>query len=1371
MTDPSGTIYRIDQLKVDNWIPWRRRMEALLVDRDLIDYVDGTIKEPVAPAATDLAAMAAYNTSFSSWKPKNAKAKSLLVMAISDGEMIHIEGATTAMDMWNQLCLLKEPKGPSSIVSTRRRLYRLYAEEGTDIVAHISELRKLQNQLHMMGSKVSDEDFNMLLVSSLPESWDLYTSAYFGAHTGTVSITSHELCSIIMDEYRRRAERSGSSDSALLAKANKEGRPVCTNPKCKRKVGHTFAKCWAPGGGAEGQGPRQKRKDKSNQAEDNEGEDVAYNAVDSTPQFDSRFANSQWLADSGTTSHITPVREAFLDYTPLPSSSIKGVGDNRIKAEGRGTVKLSFNVDGQIVKHSLKNVLYAPAAVNSLLSISRLDEAGLRCEFGQGKCVIRQGSHVIGQGKKDRRLYVLNATFVLPPRSNLASSDQSTDTATWDEWHRRFGHLAISGLVTLHRQHMVDGLHIDEASSPSEKCDACIQAKFHVRPFPKESTSRSSVPGDRTHSDLWGKAQATSLGGKIYYVSFTDDCTRHCAVYFMSKKSETFAKLKLYMSWLERQGKHPKAIRIDNGKEYVNREITSWCQEKGISIETTAPYSPSQNGVAERFNRTLLELARAMLFARHLPSFLWSEAVSYAAYIRNRAPTQALDGKTPHEAFTGRKPDVSHLREFGSDIWILDQRPSRQKLDPKARKFIFVGYDEGSKGVRYFDKIQRQVRVSRNFSFGESSPEVQIDFIFPDSSIEGVSSKSNQQSSISNVQSSSSMGNPPNPPNPPTGIAPHVIPPPTVIPPPSPVAPPPTRKKGFVPSQYAEISDKNIIDGPRRRNQPDYKAMDSGSDEQANFASESFDFTFSSTDVAPEVMPQSLDEAKRSPEWPDWQKAIDAELAVLHSKGTWKLTELPKDRKPVENRWVFAKKYDENGIVTQYKARLVAKGYSQVPGVDYQETFSPVARLDSLRTMFSVAAINDWEIHMMDVKSAYLNGDLEEEIYMLQPEGYEDGTGRVCLLIKTIYGLKQSGRQWNRKLDRILHKHGYTRLETDHCVYKKTSKDGRTLIYIWVDDMVLFASSLEALEELKSILKSELDIKDIGEPKYFLGIEITRDRVNRTISLSQKNYVDTIVRRMNLQDAKPVSTPMNPSVTLVKKEDGPRDPKQSYRYAMAIGSLMYAALGTRPDIAFAVQCLSQFSANPSPEHWTAVKRVFRYLLGTRTYSLTLGACSKDEVSIQLNGYADADWGSNPVDRKSVSGYTFLINDGAIAWSSKKQPTVALSSTEAEYIASTHAARQIIWLRQFLSELEFPEQKPTTLHNDNKGAIALSKDPQFHARSKHIDIQHHFIREKIADGLIEIIYCPTDDMLADLFTKGLPKPKHEGFTKSIGVSPV
>jgi hypothetical protein len=503
----------------------------------------------------------------------------------------------------------------------------------------------------------------------------------------------------------------------------------------------------------------------------------------------------------------------------------------------------------------------------------------------------------------------------------------------------------------------------------------------------------------------------------------------------------------------------------------------------------------------------------------------------------------------------------------------------------------------------------------------------------------------------------------------------------------------------------------------------------------------------------------------------EWKEAMREELEMLKEKGTYKLVELPADRQAIGSKWTFVKKVDELGRVSRHKARLVALGCSQIPGIDFTETFAPMVRLESMRAALAMAALEDLEIIQMDIWGAYLNGELKEEIYMRQPPGFEDGTGRVWKLVKTIYGLKQSGREWNREFDRKLTSIQLIKTAVDHCVYFREHEGERTWVTVWVDDLLILSMSRAEAERTKTEIEKLFETKDLGEPRKIIGIEITRDRDAGTITLSQHHYIETLLAKYGLTDAKPLATPMDPNITLRKvPADAPPAPADLRgQYQSMIGRLMYAAICTRPDIAYTVTALSQYSSNPGPEHWSACKRVLRYLSGTRNYGLVYG--NTHDVGIHSTGYSDADYAANPDDRKSISGYAFMLGGATYAWSSKKQTTVATSSTEAEYTALAHATRFAVWSRYLLEEMGHSQESPTVIYEDNQAALALARDPQYHARSKHFDIQNHFIREKIENGIVEPVYCGTEDQIADILTKPLAKPKHEKFARALGLLPV
>ena len=529
------------------------------------------------------------------------------------------------------------------------------------------------------------------------------------------------------------------------------------------------------------------------------------------------------------------------------------------------------------------------------------------------------------------------------------------------------------------------------------------------------------------------------------------------------------------------------------------------------------------------------------------------------------------------------------------------------------------------------------------------------------------------------------------------------------------------------------------------------------------------------TSNAEALEPRSLKEAQSRPDWPLWEKAIEEELATLKAAGTWEVVDAPEGVNVVGSKWVFRAKKDAAGNIVRYKARLVAQGFSQVPGVDYFDTFAPVARLASIRTVLAFAAAEDYETGQIDIKGAYLNGKLTEDevIYMKQPPGYEERGGasgrvKVLRLVKTLYGLKQAGRRWYQMLVWIMTKLGFSRCGGDQAVFFRRCEKTNVLIIVLVhvDDCSIVGKTKALVNRFKVEIAKFVDITDLGDLHWILGIEVRRIREERKLLLSQKSYIDSILRRYGFEDLKPISTPMDPNIRLTSAQSPSTTEEiaamRNVPYHQAVGSLMYATLGTRPDICFAVQTVSRFNSKPGLAHWDAVKRIFRYLKGTKDLWLGYGGVAKE-----LAGYADAD-GSMAEDRKAISGYAFMVNGGAVSWSAKRQQIISLSTTESEYIAATYAAKEALWLRQLILQLFGITLDATTLFSDNQSAIALTKEHQYHARTKHIDVRFHFIRWIVEEGKVRLIYCPTEEMVADILTKALPSAKVKHFARELGL---
>ena len=526
-------------------------------------------------------------------------------------------------------------------------------------------------------------------------------------------------------------------------------------------------------------------------------------------------------------------------------------------------------------------------------------------------------------------------------------------------------------------------------------------------------------------------------------------------------------------------------------------------------------------------------------------------------------------------------------------------------------------------------------------------------------------------------------------------------------------------------------------------------------------------------DAAEDLNP-TYEETKKRPDWPKWKEALQAELRSLEANKTWSIVERPKDTNVVSSKWVLRIKKNAAGEIEKYKARLVARGFTQIHGVDYYETYTPVARLASFRILLAMANRNGWAADSFDFDSAYLNSVLsdDEVIYLEQPPDFSSDNPRkyVLRLHKALYGLKQGARNWYESLKGALEQLGFKRMESDHGVFVKRWEDRRFVVVgMHVDDCLSIGTSQGLVTEFKKRINEKYKMTDLGPCKWLLGIKIDRDLANGTLALSQHTYIDSIVARFNFDDLKPSAIPMDPAATLLKSQSPSTladiAKMKHIPYREAVGSLMYAAMGTRPDIAFATSTVAQFLENPGWAHWEAVKRIFRYLKGTRNVSLVYGGKQED-----LQGWTDAD-GASQEHRRAISGYVYMVDGGAVSWSSKKQELVTLSTTEAEYVAMTHAAKEGLWLRTLFGEVFAPINKPTTIFGDNQSAIALATGGQYHPRTKHIDIRYHFIRYIIEAESIKLVYCPTDEQTADPLTKALPSLKVKHFATEMGLREV
>jgi hypothetical protein len=997
-------------------------------------------------------------------------------------------------------------------------------------------------------------------------------------------------------------------------------------------------------------------------------------------------------------------------------------------------------------------------------------------------------------------------------------------------WHRRLGHLGIENMKRLLKEDMVTGIPHDSWTKDDCHCEGCMWGRQARKPFKHDDEKDRGVclPGEEIHTDLWGPARvAQRHTGKRYSVRFLDRATRYSKVYHLKYKSEQFKYFKVFKAASELEtGNKVKRVQSDRGGEYLNGEAKKYMEEHGITVRTSPSRSPQMNGRAERLNRTAMDKSLSMLHMAGLHVRIWVEAVDTATYLMNISPI-AGSNITPYEAWHGRKPQLKDLKVFGCDAWRHIHKDLREngKLGKKSAKQIFVGYALDSKCYKLMDPSTGKITESRDVEFDESSfqmrVETQIDpSLKRDSAIameDEVSFELEHEVPEARTpqkpKSNDSIGRNPLPRKAKQNVDYAEIEQETeeevheeavdrVTYDPLGVTVRDANGNLMYPARFmpGDIENRRLTDLPEVQeneedifNQQDFVTwtdetgpplapndinrgpLNPSRRMQAKVA-KIFAKLTNLIDIPEE--PIRLKDAMSGPFKEKWKESMRAELEAHKKNHTWDLVEREPNMNVIQAKWVYKIKVNEKGEISKFKSRLVGRGDMQSEGVDYKETFAPVARMNSIRLTLAMGAILDLEIHSMDVVTAYLNGDLEEEIYMVQPPGFrEDGDNRVCRLRKGLYGLKQAGRVWHKCLLDYLKSIGFTPLAADSCIYLRVDgEDGKdvTILDVSTDDLIIMGNNMDLVNVFKTEMKNRFEMTDQGELVHHLGMEIIRDRQARTLMLNQEVYINNLLKRYGMMNAKPAKTPTahDAASELVMancpstKEDIAE--MDSIPFRQAIGSLTYLTTCTRPDIAAALGSVSKFVSNPGMAHWSAVKRIMRYIKGTSNYGLKLGGTS--EETMILDGYADSDWAGDQDDRRSRTGYIFQLNGSTITWCSRRQPTVANSSMEAEYMGAHGSTMEALWIRKILAELRHAQKGATVIKEDNQGCIALTKNDVMSSKMKHIQIKYHATREQVQAKRVAFQYCHTSKNLADIMTKGLPQKIFERLRDEIGVVP-
>lgn len=817
--------------------------------------------------------------------------------------------------------------------------------------------------------------------------------------------------------------------------------------------------------------------------------------------------------------------------------------------------------------------------------------------------------------------------------------------------------------------------------SSKEICEPCMRAKATRLPF-KNPIRKSNYIGEMIHSDISGPVNPPTKKGYRYFQTILDDYSRFLKVYILKNKNEAAQNLINYIKEINTQkGVKVKRIRCDNGGEFSSSYFKSFCIKKGIKIEYTVAYSPQQNGSAERLNRTLYNKARTMMTETCLPKYLWAEAILCAAYQINRS-ISSVTGCIPAVLFR-EKNNLNIMKIFGSKAWAT-KLPRDAKFDDRAIETRMVGY--GENGYRLWVPETDQVIISRDVRFDETQIKLSLENEMENNEIEEQRYKNNIQE-IKKEEDKESE-----------------------------------EEKNEDLENKIQNEEKIFTRSGRQVKTPEYLK---------NYETEANVTYCMLADVGYAMLndiPTSFEEAIKDEEW---KKAIDKELQALKNLETWEETKLPQGKKLIETRWIFKQKDD--GVK---KARLVVRGYQQKKD-DFEIMYSPVARLTTVRMMISKAVQSNMIIHQLDIPTAFLNGTVKSEIYIKTPEGLKTNKDTVLKLKRSLYGLTESPKCWNERIDNFLKEKGFNRSGYDSCLYFTN----KTWILIYVDDILIIGEEKEIIEEFKREFKA----KYLGKMVKFLGMEILYN-IDK-ITIKQTQMIEKILTTFNMTECKTMSSPMETRF----------DPKLEENeiinvpYRQLIGSLLYLTMTSRPDISYAVSLLSRYLDKPNENLWKAGKRIIRYLKGTKEKGLLFRRSDEEEV---LWGYSDADWAGDKEERKSVSGAFIFQGHNPIAWLSKKQNCVALSSAESEYIAAATTAQEILNLKGVSANLG--HDMKAILLVDNIGAISLSKSCENSKRAKHIDVKFNFIKDLIDKKIIEIQYVNTKDNFADIMTKSVTK---------------
>lgn len=1299
--DKTNNNVRINVYHGNNFPLWKKQLEIFLTLKKL--WATVSTKPPVDRKEE--------------WVDKNNLAMHIILSNLSKSYMGMIQRMTSAYEMWNAIVINYGATGDEAKLALEGEYQNARIRRNESALEFAQRLFELRAAAKELGAELTERDmitklvnclelrYEMLVICITGEPESTKTYAKLMARIKQYSVMFPDKERIVDRKFERRlksnngyqrtnwrlqeatalnAERSYHKNSNLKRSFSAQRKGSESRPKkdlsqiecykCHKK-GHYKSDC-----------PNEKKARERS-------------AMVAEAYLSESVIDDAWLIDSGATDHMINTMNNIQNYTQFDKPMPVRIGDARLLASyGKGTVSLEVTIDGKKRVLDLKDTLYVPDLKRKLISVSKGVDNGMSVNFeGQKVVVFDTTKTKVLEGTKCGKLFKVHCREFLEgdKEAQLNEVEEPNEESNLNLWHCRLAHQSKSNIIKMKNSDVVTGLEnldIVKESKQSDldkiDCEACCFAKQTKTAVPRSHKERVTEVGMNVHVDICGPIGALSYNKKSYFILFKDEYSTYRHIYFMKSREEAYNLIRKYVAEVKADtNKNVLRFTSDRGSEFTSNRTQQFFLENQIAHAMSAPFTPQQNGIIERDNRTVMEATRAMLFYASMPEKLWNEAAATAVHVLNRSINTTSNNITPYELYFDKKPRLSHLRIFGCAAFMKAQEKKRsgyqKKLEARSTKLRLVGY-ERDYTYRLYNPASNKIEISRGVLFNE------------------------KDINKGNIQT------------------------------------------------YKYIDD----------------FITNEDDSQQNEATLGEDHEVMVTESKPDLEPRNYEEAINSPQASDWKKAMQEEIDSLYKNKTWSIISYePGKVKPIKCKWVYKLKRDSNNEIVRYKARLVAKGYSQVAGIDYEETFSPVVRLESVRLILSIVAKHDLDMKQFDVKTAFLNGKLEETILMEEPEEFKtdttNGTIKVCKLEKSLYGLKQASRVWNNTFVDFLKRFKLEQLYSDSCVLIRKEPD-MLIIAIYVDDGLVCSNNPHLLDEAIAHLKKEFEITEL-DAKCFVGLEIQRDRLNKSLSINQQSYIERLVSRFEMNNSKTVDIPMSSANKFIKDGvyGGGISKSVQVPFREAVGSLMYLMTASRPDIACSLNILARFCADPKLAHWIALKNIIRYVNSTKNCGITF--CKSGESN--LVAYCDSDYGGCCDTRRSVTGLVVKNYSGPIVWKSTKQSVTAESTVEAEFLACDAVSKEVVWVKNFLEEITPNKvESPIAINCDNQGTFELIKNKQIHSRIKHMDIKYMAVRERIDNKKIILKYVPTSDNQADIFTKPLPAKQ---FTKlksllSIGI---